>query len=47
MLRRPRRRSLLEEAERLVPLDEDDFLGEDQPVVPLDADEFRQPEEPE
>jgi hypothetical protein len=37
---------LLEEAERRVPLDKDDFLGEDQPVVPLD-DEFRQPEEEE
>ncbi|WP_427173696.1 hypothetical protein [Arthrobacter sp. 92] len=35
---------LLEEAERIVPLDKDDFLGEDQPVVPVDGDEFREPE---
>ncbi|MET1065486.1 MAG: hypothetical protein ABWX85_11025 [Arthrobacter sp.] len=38
---------LFEEAEQIVPLDKDDFLGEDQPVVPLDSDEFREPEEPE
>ncbi|MET1020645.1 MAG: hypothetical protein ABWX69_00395 [Arthrobacter sp.] len=38
---------LLEEAERIVPLDKDDFLGEDQPVVPLESDEFWEPEEPE
>lgn len=36
---------LLEEAERTVPLDKDDFLGEDQPVVPLETDEFPEPEE--
>ncbi|MET3920100.1 hypothetical protein [Arthrobacter sp. UYEF20] len=38
---------LLEEADRLVPLDEDDFLGDDQPVVPLGGDEFLEPEEDE
>lgn len=38
---------LLEEADRLVPLDEDDFLGDDKPVVPLDGDEFRAPEQEE
>lgn len=32
---------LLEEADRLVPLDADDFLGDDQPTPPVDADEFR------
>ncbi|MCB5273965.1 hypothetical protein BJG92_01491 [Arthrobacter sp. SO5] len=36
---------LLEEAERSVPLDVDDFLGEDQPVVPLDGEGFLEPEE--
>ncbi len=36
---------VLEEADRLVPLDAEDFLGDEQPVVPLDADEFREPEE--
>jgi len=32
---------LLEEAEQSVPLEAQDFLGEEQPVVPADADEFR------
>lgn len=36
---------LLEEAERLVPLDEDDFLGDEQPVIPVE--EFLEPEEEE
>lgn len=36
---------LLEEADRLVPLDAEDFLGDEQPIVPADADEFREPEE--
>ncbi len=38
---------LLEEADRLVPLDTEDFLGDEQPIVPVDADEFRAPEEEE
>jgi hypothetical protein len=38
---------LLEEAERFIPLETDDFLGEDQPVVPLDTEEFLKPEENE
>lgn len=38
---------LLEEADRLVPLDEDDFLGDDQPVVALGGDEFLEPEKNE
>ena len=38
---------LLEEADRNVPLDAEDFLGDEQPIVPLDADEFREPEEKE
>jgi hypothetical protein len=38
---------LLEEADRRVPLDEEDFLGEEQPIEPLDMDEFREPEEEE
>lgn len=40
---------LLDEAERMVPLDVDDFRGEDQPIVPppLDGDEFLEPEENE
>lgn len=38
---------LLEEADRNVPLDAEDFLGDEQPIVPVDADEFREPEEEE
>jgi len=38
---------LLEEADRRVPLDAEDFLGEEQPIEPLDVDEFREPEEEE
>lgn len=38
---------LLEEAERFVPLDVDDFLGEDQPVVPIDGEELLAEEENE
>jgi hypothetical protein len=36
---------LLEEADRLVPLSGEDFLGDEKPVVPLDGEEFLQPEE--
>jgi hypothetical protein len=36
---------VLEEADRLVPLDAEDFLGDEQPIVPLDTEEFREPEE--
>lgn len=36
---------LLEEADRLVPLDEEDFLGDEKPVAPLDGEEFPKPEE--
>ena len=38
---------LLEEAEQPVPLEEEDFLGDEQPIELLDADEFREPEEEE
>ncbi|KRE78306.1 hypothetical protein [Arthrobacter sp. Soil763] len=38
---------LLEEADRLVPLDAEDFLGDEQPIEPADADEFRAPEDEE
>ncbi|MCU1547697.1 MAG: hypothetical protein JWO29_648 [Arthrobacter sp.] len=40
---------LYEEAERFVPLDADDFRGDDQPVAPppLETDEFLEPEEDE
>lgn len=38
---------LLEEADRLVPLETEDFLGDEQPIEPVDADEFRAPEEEE
>ncbi|SDP29892.1 hypothetical protein SAMN04487914_107125 [Arthrobacter sp. ok909] len=38
---------LLEEADRLVPLDREDFLGEEKPVVPLEGEEFLEPEENE
>jgi hypothetical protein len=40
---------LFEEAGRIVPLDVDDFRGDDQPVVPppLEADEFLEAEEEE
>lgn len=38
---------LLEEADRLVPLDEEDFLGDETPVVPLEGEEFLEPEENE
>ncbi|MDQ0754054.1 hypothetical protein [Arthrobacter sp. B3I4] len=38
---------LLEEADQRVPLDEQDFLGDEQPIEPLDADEFRTPAEEE
>jgi hypothetical protein len=38
---------LLEEADRPVPLGEEDFLGDEKPVVPLEAEEFREPEEME
>ena len=38
---------LLEEADRLVPLDEDDFLGDESPVVPPDGGELLEPEENE
>ncbi|MEV8041924.1 hypothetical protein ABC337_03925 [Arthrobacter sp. 1P04PC] len=36
---------LLEEADQRLPLDTEDFLGEDQPVGSPDADEFRGPED--
>ena len=38
---------LLEEADRLVPLDAEDFLGDEKPVVPLEGEEFLEPEENE
>lgn len=38
---------LLEEADRLVPLDADDFLGDETPVVPLEDKESLEPEENE
>ena len=38
---------LLEEADRNVPLDAEDFFGDDQPIVPADTDEFREAEEEE
>ena len=39
---------LLEEADQIVPLGEDDFLGDEMPVVvPLDGEEFLEPEEDE
>lgn len=38
---------LLEEADQRVPLDEEDFLGDEQPIEPADADEFRSPAEEE
>ncbi|MGO4228836.1 hypothetical protein AB4Y72_08185 [Arthrobacter sp. YAF34] len=38
---------ILEEADRLVPLDADDFLGDETPVVPLEGEEFLEPEEKE
>lgn len=38
---------LLEEADRNVPLDAEDFLGDEQPIEPVDADEFRGPEQDE
>ena len=40
---------LLDEAGRVVPLDEDDFRGEDKPIAPapLDGDEFLESEENE
>ena len=38
---------LLEEADRLVPLDADDFLGDETPVVPLEGEEFLATEENE
>ena len=39
---------LLEEADQIVPLGEDDFLGDEMPVVvPLDGEEFLAPEENE
>ena len=34
---------LLEEADRLVPLDAEDFLGDEKPVVPLEGEEFLEP----
>ena len=36
---------LLEEADQRIPLETEDFLGDEQPVGPLDAEEFRAPEE--
>jgi hypothetical protein len=36
---------LLEEADQLVPLDEEDFLGDEKPVVPVEVEEFPEPEE--
>ncbi|MET3809327.1 hypothetical protein [Arthrobacter sp. UYEF3] len=38
---------VLEEAGRLVPLEAEDLLGDEQSIVPRDADEFREPEEGE
>ncbi|MDI3212669.1 hypothetical protein [Arthrobacter sp. AL12] len=38
---------LFEEADRLVPLGEEDFLGDETPVVPLDGEEILEPEEDE
>lgn len=38
---------LLEEADRLVPLDTDDFLGDEKPVVSLEGEEFLESEENE
>ena len=38
---------ILEEADRLVPLDAEDFLGDETPVVPLEGEEFLEPEENE
>ncbi|KIS28564.1 hypothetical protein TV39_03920 [Arthrobacter sp. SPG23] len=38
---------LFEEAGRLVPLGEEDFLGDEKPVVPLGGEEFLEPEEDE
>ena len=38
---------LLEEADRLVPLDAEDFLGDEKPVVPVEGEEFLEPEENE
>jgi len=38
---------LLEEADRLVPLEAEDFLGDEQPIEPADTDEFREAEEEE
>ena len=38
---------LLEEADRLIPLDAEDFLGDEKPVVPLEGEEFLEPEENE
>ncbi|MEC5192102.1 MULTISPECIES: hypothetical protein [unclassified Arthrobacter] len=38
---------LFEEAERLVPLGEEDFLGEEKPVATLEGEEFVEPEEGE
>lgn len=38
---------LFEEADLLVPLGEEDFLGDEKPVVPLDGEEFLEPEENE
>ena len=35
---------LLQEADRLGPLDEEDFLGDETPVVPLEGEEFLEPE---
>ncbi|MET3946923.1 hypothetical protein ABIB49_001622 [Arthrobacter sp. UYCu512] len=34
---------LLEEADRLVPLDKEDFLADNKPVLPLDREEFLEP----
>lgn len=38
---------LFEEADRIVPLGAEDFLGDEKPVVPLAEEEFREPGEAE
>ena len=38
---------LFEEADRIVPLDQQDFLGDEKPVVALEGEEFFEPEENE
>jgi hypothetical protein len=38
---------ILEEADRLVPLDKTDFLDDEKPVVVLEGEEFLEPEENE